>query len=176
MVRWNIRVSVQTFEFQSKFETLPHLSVTWQSLPKAIPESHAVSPSCLSEIGCLSISDLLEIWFVQLWCVSVTVENPTGGKIWSHEIPFMLQVCLFKFFSNPFLEFCFSTLAFFPVILLLIRFVQPCSWEFEINLAFQHIALKPDILSKNWFSELLAGLFSLVMPVLHESDFLNIQN
>ena len=76
-----------------------------------------VSPSCVSGISarrfrnCRSFDKL---WIFQVWMA--TFKYQMGRKIRNPRTPSTMQACLF--FSNPFLEFCFSS------TILLHKFVQ----------------------------------------------------
>ena len=104
-----------------------------------------VSPSGVSRISAFhfrTCQSLDEIWIFQV--------GPGTFKYWRAErsettkTPSTMQAC--SFFSNPFLEFCFSTPLFLP------PYCCTSSCKYLTLWKFQSIALEPEILWKRWFA------------------------
>ena len=102
----------------------------------------------------------------ELWIFQVVMAAFKYGRALQSETtktPSTLQGC--SFFSNPFLEFCFSTPAFSP---------SHCSTSSPKHLTlwkFQCISLESDIHWKRWFVwAFRKHFFSFAMPFSHESE------
>ena len=95
-----------------------------------------VSPSCVSWISACHFWNchLVCQSFDELWIFQVgptTYKYQMGRKIRNPRTPSTMQAC--SFFSNPFLEFCFSTPAFSSTILFH-KFVQVFdTWKIPVH-------------------------------------------